>query len=154
MSIRDAKGLPDLKVLPFLKGMRLNKQGQYIFTVDVNLETTNETHYRSLVSIKGNVTSDFISYYRIEYMPTTFDDGSFFEAAEFTNTRSHSFINTSQAEPINFHAGVASFDIQELPKFEFVYPGRLDNEEYVQRIKINMFSYRKFHSCPTGKFYD
>lgn len=87
-------------------------------------------------------------------MPTTFADGSFFESTYLSNVRAKASFDTSQAEPINFHAGVSSFDIQEMPKFEFQYPGEFDEIELVHRLNISIFSYRKFHSCPSGKFFD
>ena len=41
LSIHDTKGLPDLHVIPFLKGVQLNKHDAYMFTVDIYLEPTN-----------------------------------------------------------------------------------------------------------------
>lgn len=63
--IKDPIGMPDLHLIPFLKGMRLDKHDKLDFCAGVRLITYNETHYNSVVSLCAAVTSDFVSYYRI-----------------------------------------------------------------------------------------
>lgn len=86
-------------------------------------------------------------------MPTTFADGSFFESTYLSNVRAKASFDTSQAEPINFHAGVSSFDIEDA-EVRIPVSGEFDEIELVHRLNISIFSYRKFHSCPSGKFFD